>query len=89
MERDSPLCFHSAGFLPEICKSLQKWLSDFLEELAVQELVGGSVGGSAAAPRLHFRLIRCKPEFITSLNGVREYITKQKMRAQEAKEADG
>ena len=39
--------------------------------------------------RLHFRLIRCKQEFITSLNGVREYITKQKMRAQEAKEADG
>ena len=39
--------------------------------------------------RLHFRLIKCKPEFVTSLNGVREYITKQKMRAQEAKEADG
>jgi hypothetical protein len=39
--------------------------------------------------RLHFRLIKCKQEFITSLNGVRQYITKQKLRAQEAKEADG
>ena len=39
--------------------------------------------------RLHFRLLRCKPEFITSLNEVRSYITKQKLRAQEAKEADG
>ena len=51
--------------MSEICKSLQKWLPDSLEELAVQELVG-RVGGllaarAAAGRRSHPRGVAFEP----------------------------